>query len=228
MSSCPGVLAEQKIYVWNLGLQYVYTVVRSSPPPTQSVQRGPGLNLGPALDSKSVEILGSKIWFSSILETFPTHQTPKQSWFFYFLRLYRPQYLNNIEWGVRVSEVCYCLVIVLLQGLFFGFFGFHPTTETNSPIQIQMGIWRPWVGSHKTEYMTVWLLCQLFLNPTEYWSEAICFLILYLDCKVAYAIHLQILCYFQVLHLCFISVIKFNSLVSEQQQEGFTRCTLGL
>ena len=128
-----------------------------SSPPTQSVQRGPGLNLGPALDSKSVEILGTKIWFSSILETFPTHQTPKQSWFFYFLRLYIPQYLN-IEWGVGVSEVCYCLVIVLAPGAFLWVLWLSSHHRVQQPkIQIQMGIWRSWVGSHKTEYdcMTV-------------------------------------------------------------------------
>ena len=47
------------------------------------------------MGDKSVETLGSKIVFLSILVTFP----PKTMLIFLFLRLHRPQHLHNIELG---------------------------------------------------------------------------------------------------------------------------------
>ena len=52
----------------------------------------------PSRGDKCVETLGSKIQFSSVLETFPPFP-PQTMILFLFLRLHRLQHLNNIELG---------------------------------------------------------------------------------------------------------------------------------
>ena len=55
------------------------------------------------MGDKSVKTLSSKIWFLSILETFPTLR-PQTMLIFIFLRRHKPQLLHNIElggWGIR-------------------------------------------------------------------------------------------------------------------------------
>jgi len=52
------------------------------------------------MDDKSVETLGSKIRFSSVLETFSS-LPPKQCWFFYVLG----STYTTLNWGTGVSEL---------------------------------------------------------------------------------------------------------------------------
>ena len=60
----------------------------------------PHLHVGATMDDKSVETLGSKIRFLSVLVTF-CPLPPKAMLIFLFLRLHRPQRQHNIELGGR-------------------------------------------------------------------------------------------------------------------------------
>lgn len=59
--------------------------------------------IDPTIGDKSVETLGSKIWFSSVLETFPPLPL-KQCWVFYFLDCTDNSAYTTLIWGAGVSE----------------------------------------------------------------------------------------------------------------------------
>lgn len=68
------------------------------------------------MGNKSVETLGRKILFSSVLETFSP--TPQNNVDFSFFRLHRPQCLNNIEQeGQSIKELITKSTIFLITPL---------------------------------------------------------------------------------------------------------------